>query len=60
MGVMLEAALMENGEVIHYGKTLGYIGKKQRELIESRATKLSRPNVVVVALGDRTARNRKS
>ena len=53
--VYVEGALMENGEVIHYGQTLGYICKKQRELIEAEATRLTKGNEIVVALGDETA-----
>ena len=52
MIVMVEGALMGNGEVIHYGKSLGFISKKQRDLIESRASKIARGTEPVVALGD--------
>lgn len=55
MVVQLEAVLMENGEVIHYGKSLGFINKKQRELVESGATKLARGGEVMIALKDDTA-----
>ncbi len=50
--VYVEAALMENGEVIHLGKTIGRIGEKQRELLEAGATKTARGNEPVVALGN--------
>lgn len=50
MVVMLEAVLMGNGEVIHFGKSLGFAGKKQMELVESGATKIARGNEPVVAI----------
>lgn len=53
--VMLEAALMANGEVLHYGTSLGYINKRQRELIEAGANKLSRGNEDVIAIGGNVA-----
>lgn len=31
--VYLEAALMPNNEVLHLGKSLGYISDRQRELV---------------------------
>lgn len=55
MKVLVEAALMANGELLHYGKTLGYINDRQLEMIESGATKLTRGNEVVVALGENVA-----
>lgn len=48
--VYIEASLMENGEVMHYGKTLGVISKRQQDLIDSEATKLTRGNEIVIAL----------
>ena len=42
--VYVEAALMENGEVLHYGKSLGFINDKQKDLVESGATKLTKGN----------------
>lgn len=53
--VLVEGALMENGEVIHFGKTLGFINDKQRDLVEAGASKLARGGEPVVALGDETA-----
>ena len=55
MVVYVEGALMEEGEVLHYGKRIGRINDKQRELIEAGATKLTRGNEIVVALGKNTA-----
>lgn len=49
--VYVEAALMPNGEVIHLGKTLGYVSKRQAEMVESGACKLTRGSEPVVALG---------
>lgn len=53
--VMVEAVLMENGEVIHFGKTLGFINEGQRKIVESEATKLAKNGQMVVALGDNVA-----
>lgn len=55
MIVLLEAALMENGEVIHFGKSLGYINKKQLDLVEKGATKTARGNEPIVAIGSNVA-----
>lgn len=49
--VCLEAILMPNGEVMHFGKSLGFVSKKQMELVEAGATKLTRGGEVVVAMG---------
>ena len=49
--VYLEACLMPNGEVIHFGKSLGFISDKQKELVESGATKLTRGKEIVIAVG---------
>jgi len=49
--VYLEAVLMDNGELIHFGKSLGYVGKRQLELLESDATKLTKGGEPVVAAG---------
>ena len=53
--VHLEAVLMENGEVIHFGKSLGYINKRQKDLVQSGATKLARGNEIVIAVGEAVA-----
>lgn len=53
--VYLEAVLMANGEVIHYGKTLGFINERQGDLIESKATKLTRGKEIVVAVNNQVA-----
>ena len=53
--VVIEGALMGNGEFIHYGKSLGFINERQRDLIESGAHKIARGTEPVVALGDRVA-----
>ena len=53
--VLIEGALMANGEVIHFGKSLGFINKKQKDLVESGANKIARGNEPVVALGDKVA-----
>lgn len=53
--VYIEAILMANGELIHYGKSLGYISDKQIEIIESGAEKLTRGSESVVALNPNIA-----
>ncbi len=53
--VYVECVLMGNGEVIHYGKTLGFCKEKQIDLVEAEATKLTRGKEIVVALGDNVA-----
>lgn len=47
----IEVALMENGETIHYGKSLGFINEKQRELLESGATKMTKGSEPIIAVG---------
>lgn len=53
--VYLEAVLMANGEIIHYGKSLGVISEKQQELVEAGATKIARGKEIIVAIGDQVA-----
>lgn len=49
--VYVEALLMPNGEVIHFGKTLGFVSKRQAEMVESGACKLTKGSEPVIALG---------
>lgn len=55
--VLIEAVLMDNDELIHFGKSLGFIGKKQRELIDAGdgACKLARGGEVIVGMGENPA-----
>lgn len=53
--VYIEAALMSNNELIHFGKSLGYISKEQRKLVDSGANKLTRGNEDVVAISPNVA-----
>lgn len=53
--VYIEAALMPNNELIHFGKSLGYINEKQRKLVDSGANKLTRGKEVVVAISPNVA-----
>ena len=53
--VYLEAVLMANGEVLHYGKSLGFVNKRQGDLVESGATKLTKGNEVVIAVNNNVA-----
>lgn len=49
--VYIEAVLMDNDELIHMGKTLGFIGKRQRELVDSKgAGKMSKGGITVVEI----------
>ena len=48
--VYIEAVLMDNDELIHFGKSLGFISKKQRELIEAGATRLTKGSEPVVSI----------
>jgi len=53
--VYLEAVLMANGEVLHYGESLGFINERQLNLVESGATKLTKGSEVVIAVNDNVA-----
>jgi hypothetical protein len=48
--ILIEAVLLPNDEVIHFGKTLGFINKKQRDLVKSKATKIARGGEMIIAL----------
>lgn len=48
--VYVEAALMPNNELIHMGKSLGYINEEQRKLVEAGASKLTKGSQIVVAI----------
>lgn len=53
--VYIEAFLMPNGEIVSYGKSLGFISDRQMELIEVGATKMSKPHIPCVAINGQTA-----
>lgn len=53
--VYVEAVLMPNGEVIHFGKTLGFANKRQIDLVEKGATKITKGGEAVIALGEQVA-----
>lgn len=53
--VLLEAVAMANGEIIHFGKSLGFMNKRQVELLESGAHKIARGDEPVVAVGEAVA-----
>lgn len=53
--VLLEAVVMGNGEVIHFGQSLGFINQRQKQLLEKRASKIARGKEPIVALGDNVA-----
>ncbi len=46
---------MPNNEVIHYGKSLGFISGKQADLVKAQATKLTKGNEIIVAVGNNVA-----
>lgn len=48
--VYIEAVLMDNREVIHMGKIIGKIGRRQLELINNGATKLTKGHEKIVAI----------
>lgn len=49
--VYIEALLMDNNELLHCGKTLGFVGKRQKELVESKgAGKLAKGGITVVEI----------
>lgn len=53
--VLVEGALMANGEFIHFGKSLGWINERQRELVENGASKMARGTEIIIALGKEVA-----
>lgn len=54
--VYIEALLMDNDELIHNGKTLGFISKKQRKLVDSKgACKLTKGKEPIVAIAPNVA-----
>lgn len=53
--VLVEAVLMPNGEVIHFGKTLGFANKRQIELVEKGANKITKGGETIIALGEEVA-----
>lgn len=48
--VYVEAVLMPNNEVLHLGKSLGYISNEQRRLVNAGVNKTSEDNIEVVEL----------
>ena len=48
--VYIEAVLMDNDELIHMGKSLGFIGETQKKLVDQGATKLTKGKEPVVAI----------
>ena len=53
--VLIEGVIMANGELIHYGRSLGFVNEKQLELLETGANKTARGHEPIIALGDNTA-----
>ena len=53
--VLVEACAMANGELIHFGKSLGFMNERQVELLEKGAGKMARGTEPVVAIGDKVA-----
>jgi len=48
--VYLEAVLMPNGELLHYGKSLGFVDKQQAKLVEGGACKITKGKEPIVAI----------
>lgn len=48
--VYLEAILMPNLELIHFGKSLGFVSERQAEMVKSGACKLSKGSEPIVSL----------
>ena len=53
--VYLEGILMENGEFISHGKSIGYCNKKQIALVEKGACKITKGGETIIALGENIA-----
>lgn len=51
--VYLEAVLMDNDELIHFGKSLGFVSERQRELVESGACKMTKGSEPIVSIKSR-------
>lgn len=49
--VYVEAILMQNGEVLHLGKTLGYVSERQAKLVESGACKITKGGEPIINIG---------
>lgn len=48
--VLVECAIMANGEVLHFGKTIGWASPKQLDLLDSGAYKMARGKEPIVSL----------
>ena len=53
--VLVEACAMPNGELLHFGKSLGFMNKRQMELLECGAEKTARGKEPIVAVGKNVA-----
>jgi hypothetical protein len=53
--VYLEGVLMENNEIIHFGKSLGFINKRQLEMLENGSNKITKGKEPVVAVNNKVA-----
>lgn len=53
--VFVEAVLMDNREVISMGQTLGFVNKRQQELVENGACKIAKGGEAIIHLGENTA-----
>lgn len=49
--VYVECALMPNNELIHFGKTLGFVSDRQAEMVKKGASKLTKGSEPIVAIG---------
>lgn len=48
--VYIEAVLMANNELIHFGKSLGFVSDRQKKLVESGACKMARGKEPIVMI----------
>lgn len=48
--VYIEAVLMDNKELLHYGKSLGYVTEYQASLVEEGACKITKGGEAIVAI----------
>lgn len=53
--VYAEAIMAPNGEIVHFGQTLGWANARQIELVENGACKITKGGEPIVSLGERIA-----
>lgn len=53
--VYIEAVLMDNRELMHYGKSLGFVTEEQFKMVQDDACKLTKGNEPIVAIKPKVA-----